>query len=107
MDDVTILYTTWPDAETAEALGRLAVEGRLAACVNVLAPMRSIYRWGGEIHCDYETPMLLKTTAAAVERLKDLILRYHPSDTPCVLALPTDPAGCNFQYVKWLVSEVN
>jgi periplasmic divalent cation tolerance protein len=106
MDEVTILYTTWPDAETAEALGRLAVEGRLAACANVLAPMRSIYRWDGEIHCDCETPMLLKTTPGAVERLRELILRYHPHDTPCVLALRTDPAGCNPGYVQWLESEV-
>ena len=45
MDELLILYTTWPDAETAEACGRAAVEEKLAACANVLAPMRSIYRW--------------------------------------------------------------
>ena len=106
MDEVTILYTTWPNAETAEALGRLAGESRLAACANVLAPMRSIYRWEGAIHCDPETPMLLKTTPAALESLRDLILKHHPYDTPCVLALRTDPAGCNPKYVKWMRSEI-
>jgi len=107
MDEVAILYTTWPDAETAEALGRLAVERRLAACANILAPMRSIYRWDGKIHCEAETPMLLKTTAGAVERLKELILKYHPYDTPCILSLETDSAGCNPRYVQWLGSEID
>src|ERR1700744_4218546 len=82
MDELVILYTTWPDAETAEAFGRRAVEERLAARANVLAPMRSIYRWDGEIQSEPETPMLLKTTAAAVHRLGRLILRYHPYKTP-------------------------
>jgi periplasmic divalent cation tolerance protein len=106
MDEVTILYTTWPDAETAEAFGRLAVESRLAACANVLGPMRSIYRWDGAIHCDSETPMLLKTTPAVLESLRDLILKHHPYATPCVLALPTDPLGCNPRYSDWLRSEI-
>ena len=106
MDELVVLYTTWPDAETAEAFGRRAVEERLAACANVLAPMRSIYRWEGQIQCEIETPMLLKTTSGAVERLGDLILRYHPHTTPCVLALPTDPLNCNPKYVAWARSEI-
>ena len=65
MDELVVLYTTWPDAETAEAFARRAVEERLAACANVMAPMRSIYRWDGEIQSEVEIPMLLKTTAAA------------------------------------------
>lgn len=103
MDELTILYTTWPDAETAEAAGRLAVESRLAACANVLGPSRAIYRWQGALNCESETPMLLKTTTAAAESLKDLILRYHPDDTPCVIALRSYSAGCNPEYVQWLL----
>ena len=106
MDELTILYTTWPDAETAEALGRLAVERRLAACANIMAPMRSIYRWNDALHCDSEIPMLLKTTKTATDRLKDLILKYHPYDTPCIIALGVDPSGSNPDYAKWLESEV-
>ena len=107
MDDLIVLYTTWPDAETAEAFGRLAVEERLAACANVLAPMRSIYRWEGVIQAEAETPMLLKTTAAGVDRLGQLILKYHPYDTPCVLALETNPPHCNPKYVSWVKSETD
>ncbi len=102
MDDLVILYTTWPDAETAQAFGRRAVEERLAACANLLAPMRSIYRWQGEIQVETETPMLLKTTNAAVESLGELILKYHPYETPCILPLSIDPRNCNPGYVSWV-----
>jgi periplasmic divalent cation tolerance protein len=104
MDELIVLYTTWPDAETAEAFARRAVEARLAACANVLAPMRSIYRWEGEIHSEAETPMLLKTTSSAVHDLGQLILKYHPYETPCVLALRADTPNCNPEYVDWVRS---
>ena len=107
MDDLVILYTTWPDAETAEAFGRLAVEERLAACANVLAPMRSIYRWEGVIQNEGETPMLLKTTASAADRLGRLILKYHPYETPCVVALETNPLYCNPKYLAWMQAETD
>jgi periplasmic divalent cation tolerance protein len=106
MDDLVVLYTTWPDAETAEAFGRLAVEERLAACANLLAPMRSIYRWEGEVVAEAEVAMLLKTTAGAAGRLSARLRERHPYATPCVLALATlgplgDPA-----YAAWARSEV-
>jgi periplasmic divalent cation tolerance protein len=107
MDELVILYTTWPDAETAEACGRAAVEERLAACANVQAPMRSIYRWQGEIQVETETPMLLKTTSAAAGKLGELILRYSPYDVPCILALRTDPANCNSKYAAWANGEIS
>jgi periplasmic divalent cation tolerance protein len=106
MDELVILYTTWPDAETAEACGRAAVEEKLAACANLLAPMRSIYRWEGEIQAEAETPMLLKTTAPAAARLRELILRYSPYDVPCILALPVDSRNCNPKYVAWAQGEI-
>ena len=107
MDELVILYTTWPDAETAEACGRAAVEEKLAACANVMSPMRSIYRWQGEIQVDAEILMLLKTTTAAAVRLREHILRYSPYETPCILALGTDPANCNPRYVAWANGEIS
>jgi periplasmic divalent cation tolerance protein len=106
MDELVVLYTTWPDAETAEAFGRRAVEERLAACANVLAPMRSIYRWEGQVQSEAEVPMLLKTTAAAAAALGRLIVEHHPYDTPCVLSLDVDTARCNLKYVSWLKAAV-
>ena len=106
MDELIVLYTTWPDAETAEAFGRRAVQERLAACANVLAPMRSSYHWDGEIQNEPEIPMLLKTTSATAQALVDTILKYHPYETPCVLSLGVDLANCNPKYVDWAVNEL-
>jgi periplasmic divalent cation tolerance protein len=107
MDDAVILYTTWPDAETAQAFGRAAVEAKLAACANVLAPMVSIYRWQGAVEQTAETPMLLKTTAAAADRLRDLILARHPYETPCVVALAVREAGSNPAFLRWIGEEID
>jgi periplasmic divalent cation tolerance protein len=105
MADVVLLYTTWPDAETAEAFAAEAVAERLAACANVLAPMRSIYRWKGAIDRSDETPMILKTSKAAAGALKDLLLARHPYETPCALALPVASEGSNRDFIEWIVAE--
>ena len=68
--------------------------------------MRSIYRWEGVIQNEAETPMVLKTTTLAVNRLGELILKYHPYETPCVVALATTPPFCNSKYVSWARSEI-
>jgi periplasmic divalent cation tolerance protein len=105
MGETVLIYTTWPDAETAEQVGAEAVAERLAACVNVLAPMRSIYRWEGAVDRTLETPVLFKTTADASERLRDFILERHPYDTPAILALPVLADGSNPGFLAWIASE--
>src|ERR1019366_8068351 len=106
MTDAVILYTTWPDAETAQAFGRSAVEAKLAACANVLAPMTSIYRWRGALEQTAETPMLLKTTTAAADRLRDLILARPPNKPPCVVALAVQETGSNPAFLQWIGEEI-
>ena len=106
MDECLILYTTWPDAETAEAAARAAVQAKLAACANLMAPMTSIYRWQGEIQRETEVAMLLKTTAAAAGPLRDFILARHPYETPCVVALPGRPEGSNPDFLRWIGEEI-
>ena len=69
MSEAILVYTTWPDAETAGAAAAGAVEARLAACVNMMAPVASVYRWEGEIERAVETPVIFKTTPETVERL--------------------------------------
>jgi periplasmic divalent cation tolerance protein len=105
MASVILLYTTWPDQEKARAAARAAVEARLAACANILAPMQSLYRWEGEIECAGETPMLLKTTAEAAPALRSLILELHPYELPCVLALPANVEFSDPDYVAWIARE--
>ena len=105
MPEAVILYTTWPDPETAEAAARAAVEAGLCACVNIGRPGVSIYRWEGEMQRDLEAPVLFKTTAARVEALKALILDRHPYELPCVLALPVDGPGSHAAYLAWIGQE--
>lgn len=105
MGETVILYTTWPDADTVEAVAAEAIAERLAACVNILAPMRSVYRWQGAVDSAAETPVLFKTTAAAAERLRDLIVRRHPYETPCVLALPVSAEASNPEFLQWINAE--
>jgi periplasmic divalent cation tolerance protein len=105
MSEVVILYTTWPQLEQAEAFAAEAVAERLAACANILAPMRSIYRWKGAVDEVSETPMLLKTSVTSVNRLRDLILSRHPYDIPCVVALQVRSEGSNPEFLAWVSAE--
>lgn len=105
MNEAIFLYTTWPDAETAEAAGRAAVEQGLAACVNVFSPIVSVYRWKGEVERASETPMTLKTTRTRADSLRRLILSMHPYDLPCVLALPVDADASHPAFLAWIGDE--
>ncbi len=105
MDEVILVYTTWPDAETAGVAAVAAVEARLAACANVLAPVSSVYRWEGVVERAIETPVLFKTTAAGVDRLRGFILNRHPYELPCVLALPVGTTGSHPAYLAWIAAE--
>ncbi len=105
MSEVVLVYTTWPDAETAEAFAAEVVAERLAACANILAPMRSVYRWQGAVDRAAETPMLLKTSVNSAEALMSLVLSRHPYETPCVVAVPVRAEGSNPDFLQWIVKE--
>ena len=101
-NEVAVLYTTWPDAESAAAAGRVLVAEGRCACVNVLAPMRSIYRWSGAVEETVEAPALFKTTAEAAAALKDRILALHPYENACVLMLPVAQNGSSGAFMDWI-----
>jgi periplasmic divalent cation tolerance protein len=105
MHETVLVYTTWPDAEAAATAGAEAVAERLAACANVLAPMRSIYRWKGAIEAAQETPMLLKTTRAHAAALKDFLVTRHPYDTPAVLVLEVIADASHGGFLEWVAAE--
>ena len=100
--EAVILYTTWPDADTARACASAAVEAELCACANILAPMTSIYRWQGRLEAAGEIPVLFKTAAVRADALKAFILARHPYDLPCVVALPVGAAGSHPAYLDWI-----
>jgi periplasmic divalent cation tolerance protein len=95
-----MIYATFPDRETALALGRSMVEQGLAGCVNVLPAMTSVYVWKGETETTDEAVMLLKLASEGVARAVEHIVTHHPYETPAVLVLPV--LGGNDDYLAWV-----
>lgn len=98
-----LVLTNLPDRPAAEALANALVEARLAACVNILAPCRSVYRWQGAIEAAEEVPLLIKTSSERYAALETAIRSHHPYTLPEVIALPVVqglPA-----YLAWVNSE--
>jgi len=105
MPEIVLLYTTWPDAETAEAAAAEAVAERLAACANIHQPMESIYHWQGAVERAGEIPVLFKTGLETAPALRDWLVARHPYDTPCVVAIPVDSTLSNDGYLIWAAQE--
>ena len=105
MDRPVLVYTTYPSLVEAEQAGRLLVEKGLAACVNILPGMRSIYRWQGKVEAADEVVMIVKTKDAQKEAVAAEVKRNHKYDTPVILFLPAD--GGDKTYVDWILSESN
>jgi periplasmic divalent cation tolerance protein len=97
------VYVTTTSPEEARKLGHLAVENRLAACVNILPPAESIYRWEDKIQTERETVFIAKTTEERFGALKELILANHRYTNPCVVALPVEQGAESF--LQWVRSE--
>lgn len=104
LDEAVLLYTTWPDAESAETFAAEAVADRLAACGNVLAPMRSIYRWKGAVERALEHPLLLKTSRTSASALVERLNERHPYDLPCALELELGRASST-PFLRWMIDE--
>ena len=98
-----LVLTNLPDAAAARALAETLVAGRLAACVNILAPCRSVYRWDGRIEAAEEVPLLIKTTAARYAALEEAVRRHHPYELPEIIAVPVERGLPG--YLDWVASE--
>jgi periplasmic divalent cation tolerance protein len=100
-DDVVVVLCTVPtEGGHAERLARSLVETRLAGCVNVLGPVRSIYEWRGSVHDEAELQLVIKTTAGRYAELEAHVRREHPYDVPEILALPV--ALGSAPYLDWV-----
>ena len=100
-----LVLTNLPDRAAAERLADALIEKRLAACVNILAPCRSVYRWKDSVQHDEEHPLLIKTTAERYAELETAIRAAHPYDLPEIIAVPIElglPA-----YLYWIGSETD
>ena len=98
-----LVFTNLPDRASAERLADLLLQQRLAACVNILAPCRSVYRWKGALQHDEEHPMLIKTSAERYGALEQALRQGHPYELPEIIAVPIEqglPA-----YLDWVAAE--
>jgi periplasmic divalent cation tolerance protein len=103
MEQPLFVYTTFPDEETALAIGRELVAERLAACVNVLPGMKSVYAWKGEIERGEEVVAIVKTREGLREPLRDALKARHPYETPIILFL--EVSGGHPATLDWLFAE--
>ena len=87
---VVSVYAVFADAEEAERIGRAVVEDRLAACMNLISPIRSIYRWKGAVETAEEVSAIFKTSEGQVDALMTRIAGLHSYEVPCVVAWPIE-----------------
>lgn len=101
--DALLVLTNLPDDASANALAAHLIEARLAACVNILAPCRSIYHWEGKTETASEVPLLIKTTTARYTELQAAIQKQHPYELPEIIAVPLQHGLPD--YLAWVAAE--
>jgi periplasmic divalent cation tolerance protein len=103
MEQALLVYTTFPDEETALAIGETLVRDRLAACVNVIPGMKSVYAWRGAVERGEQVVGIIKTRAGLQEAVRAALKARHPYETPIVLFIPV--ADGDAGTLQWLMSE--
>ena len=101
---VISVYAIFADADEAERIGRAVIEDRLAACINILPDVRSIYRWQGELESADEVAAIFKTTTYQVDALITRIAGLHSYDVPCIVTWPIDKILGS--YADWVEENV-
>lgn len=102
MTSICLLYVTFPDAETAQRIGRGLVDGHLAACCNIIPGIQSIYWWEGSVQESPEVAMLVKTTPAMAHAAMEAIKRSHAYENPAILQLPVTAGAAD--YLAWVAA---
>ena len=101
---VNLIYMTASSKTEAQKIGKALVESRLAACVNILDNMQSIYRWEQEIQQDTEVVLIAKTTGNLISQLIEKVIALHSYDCPCIVSLPISDGYPPF--LDWIQAEV-
>lgn len=105
MSDAWVVITTTETFADAERLAHQLVERELAACVQILPQMTSVYRWQGKIEQANEALLLIKTTSGAYPKLEQALKELHSYQTPEIMALPA--AAISAEYLAWILSCMN
>lgn len=103
MSQLVIILTTMPDDDRAHTIAQTLVDEHLAACVNVHAPMTSIYRWKGQVERERERQLVIKTTISRVSQIEQRLRELHPYELPELLVVAVD--GGSDGYVRWVEGE--
>ena len=99
--DVVIVLTTVPVTDQVEALARTLVEEQLAACVNLLAPMTSFYRWEGRVERDSERQLIIKTSRSTLDRLRARLKELHTYELPEFVVIEVSDGS--HAYLDWVL----
>ncbi len=105
MTTVILILTTMPDGAETDELARTLVDERLAACVNVHAPMTSTYRWKGGVERDAERQLVIKTTRDRLIAIETRLRALHPYELPEFVVVPVD--GGSDAYLRWVVDSTS
>jgi len=105
MTDAVVILTTVPADDRGEAIGQALVDERLAACVNLLPPMTSIYRWRGVVERQMERHLIINTTRNRVPAVQTRLAALHPYEIPEFLVLSV--ADSSSAYFEWVVNETS
>lgn len=98
-----MIYITTNSEEEAEIIGRNLVTRKLAACVNIIANMKSIYHWEGKIESNEEVILIAKTKKALIDEIIENVKTLHSYQCPCIIAIPI--IGGNDDFIKWIRNE--
>ena len=102
-ESALLVFSNLPDRAAAETLAAALVQRQAAACVNILSPCLSVYRWKGAVEQSEEIPVFIKTTAERYELVEQIVRELHPYELPEIIALPL--AGGLPAYLEWVAAE--
>ena len=104
-NNLRLIYITTPTKEEARTIGRVLVEKRMAACVNIVEGMESIYRWEGKIEEARECILIAKTHYSKVKALTDQVLKLHSYECPSIISVTITEDEGHEDYLKWIIKE--
>ena len=98
-----LVITNMPNLKAAEQLAQQLIEARIAACINILAPCTSIYRWQGKVESTQEFPLLIKTTEMRYQEVQRMIRERHPYELPEIICVAVEDGLP--EYLNWVENE--
>jgi periplasmic divalent cation tolerance protein len=105
MHELRLVLCTFPNAATARQIGTVLVEKQLAACVNLIPAVESVYRWQGRVETSTEVLAVFKTRAAVYPEFERELAALHPYDVPEIMAI--EPAAVSKNYAAWVLANVH